>query len=211
MRRYGANVDLDQVTSRGHSISTVLLGYAEQSASDLLVVGAYSHPGSRNASRRGRRGRCWRKRPCQFSCQDDGGAKITVPTMPSGVLLGDHLGTGRRGARARTKSAASARLWVRLTGLIGMAPRSRTSNQADDTLYSLPHAIHLCAPALSDRHQLQRCSQLSAEGCNYAPNRERAGARFRAVRRSSGRRPPDTAGCRRSPRGESPPRAHAGC
>lgn len=44
VRRYGANIDLDQVTSRGHSISTVLLGYAEQSASDLLVVGAYSHP-----------------------------------------------------------------------------------------------------------------------------------------------------------------------
>ena len=44
VRRYGANVDLDQVTSHGHSISTVLLDYAEQSASDLLVVGAYSHP-----------------------------------------------------------------------------------------------------------------------------------------------------------------------
>ncbi len=43
VRRYGANIDLDQVSSRGHSISTVLLGYAEQSASDLLVVGAYSH------------------------------------------------------------------------------------------------------------------------------------------------------------------------
>ena len=44
VRRYGATIDLDQVASRGHSISTVLLGYAEQSASDLLVVGAYSHP-----------------------------------------------------------------------------------------------------------------------------------------------------------------------
>ncbi len=44
VRRYGATTVLDQVASRGHSISTVLLGYAEQSASDLLVVGAYSHP-----------------------------------------------------------------------------------------------------------------------------------------------------------------------
>ncbi len=42
-------------------------------------------------------------------------------------------------------------------------PRSPTSNQAEDTLYPLPHAIHLRAPALSDLTpiaQLQRCSQL---------------------------------------------------
>jgi nucleotide-binding universal stress UspA family protein len=43
MDRHGAHVDLEHVTSRGYSISAVLLGYAEQSASDLLVVGAYSH------------------------------------------------------------------------------------------------------------------------------------------------------------------------
>jgi len=40
--RHGAHVELEHVTSRGYSIPAVLLGYAEQSASDLLVVGAYS-------------------------------------------------------------------------------------------------------------------------------------------------------------------------
>ena len=40
--RHGAHVDLEQTISRGFSIPAVLLGYAEQSASDLLVVGAYS-------------------------------------------------------------------------------------------------------------------------------------------------------------------------
>jgi nucleotide-binding universal stress UspA family protein len=41
--RHGAHVDFEQLPSRGFSIPAVLLGYAEQSASDLLVVGAYSH------------------------------------------------------------------------------------------------------------------------------------------------------------------------
>jgi nucleotide-binding universal stress UspA family protein len=41
--RHGAHVDLEQMVSGGFSIPAVLLGYAEQSASDLLVVGAYSH------------------------------------------------------------------------------------------------------------------------------------------------------------------------
>jgi nucleotide-binding universal stress UspA family protein len=41
--RHGAHVDLERMVSRGFSIPAVLLGYAEQSASDLLVVGAYSH------------------------------------------------------------------------------------------------------------------------------------------------------------------------
>jgi nucleotide-binding universal stress UspA family protein len=41
--RHGAHVDLEKMVSRGFSIPAVLLGYAEQSASDLLVVGAYSH------------------------------------------------------------------------------------------------------------------------------------------------------------------------
>jgi nucleotide-binding universal stress UspA family protein len=41
--RHGAHVALEQLSSRGNSIPAVLLGYAEQSASDLLVVGAYSH------------------------------------------------------------------------------------------------------------------------------------------------------------------------
>jgi len=40
---HGAHVDVEHVSSRGYSIPAVLLGYAEQSASDLLVVGAYSH------------------------------------------------------------------------------------------------------------------------------------------------------------------------
>jgi nucleotide-binding universal stress UspA family protein len=40
--RHGAHVQLEQLPSRGFSIPAVLLGYAEQSASDLLVVGAYS-------------------------------------------------------------------------------------------------------------------------------------------------------------------------
>jgi nucleotide-binding universal stress UspA family protein len=40
--RHGAHVDLERMVSRGFSIPAVLLGYAEQSASDLLVVGAYS-------------------------------------------------------------------------------------------------------------------------------------------------------------------------
>lgn len=41
--RHGVHVDFEQLPSRGFSIPAVLLGYAEQSASDLLVVGAYSH------------------------------------------------------------------------------------------------------------------------------------------------------------------------
>jgi nucleotide-binding universal stress UspA family protein len=41
--RHGAHVDFEQLTSGGFSIPAVLLGYAEQSAADLLVVGAYSH------------------------------------------------------------------------------------------------------------------------------------------------------------------------
>ncbi len=41
-------------------------------------------------------------------------------------------------------------LWVQLMEIHRNEPRSRTSNQADDALYSLPHAIHLRAPALSD-------------------------------------------------------------
>ncbi len=41
--RHSVHVALEHVISRGYSIPAVLLGYAEQSASDLLVVGAYSH------------------------------------------------------------------------------------------------------------------------------------------------------------------------
>lgn len=40
--RHGAHVHLEQLSSRGFSIPVVLLAYAEQTASDLLVVGAYS-------------------------------------------------------------------------------------------------------------------------------------------------------------------------
>jgi nucleotide-binding universal stress UspA family protein len=40
--RRGARVDFEQLPSRGSSISAVLLDYAEQNESDLLVVGPYS-------------------------------------------------------------------------------------------------------------------------------------------------------------------------
>jgi nucleotide-binding universal stress UspA family protein len=40
--RHGAHVYLEQLSSRGFSIPVVLLAYAEQNDSDLLVVGAYS-------------------------------------------------------------------------------------------------------------------------------------------------------------------------
>jgi nucleotide-binding universal stress UspA family protein len=40
--RHGAHVHLEQLSSHGFSIPAVLLGYAEQNASDLLVLGAYS-------------------------------------------------------------------------------------------------------------------------------------------------------------------------
>jgi nucleotide-binding universal stress UspA family protein len=45
--RHGAHVNLEQVASHGFSIAAAMLGYAEQSASDLLVVGAYSHARAR--------------------------------------------------------------------------------------------------------------------------------------------------------------------
>jgi len=41
--RHGAHVDIEQLTSDGFSIPAILLAYAEHHASDLLVVGAYSH------------------------------------------------------------------------------------------------------------------------------------------------------------------------
>jgi len=41
--RHGAHVNLEQVASEGFSVAAAMLGYAEQTASDLLVVGAYSH------------------------------------------------------------------------------------------------------------------------------------------------------------------------
>jgi nucleotide-binding universal stress UspA family protein len=45
--RHGAHVNLEQVASQGYSVAAAMLGYAEQSASDLLVVGAYSHTRTR--------------------------------------------------------------------------------------------------------------------------------------------------------------------
>jgi nucleotide-binding universal stress UspA family protein len=45
--RHGAHVNLEQVASQGFSVAAAMLGYAEQSASDLLVVGAYSHARAR--------------------------------------------------------------------------------------------------------------------------------------------------------------------
>jgi nucleotide-binding universal stress UspA family protein len=43
LARHGARVDVDRVTSSGASIAQVILGYAVESRSDLLVFGAYSH------------------------------------------------------------------------------------------------------------------------------------------------------------------------
>ena len=42
LRRHGAHVDLAQLPSKGFLIPAVLLGFADESASDLLVIGAYS-------------------------------------------------------------------------------------------------------------------------------------------------------------------------
>jgi nucleotide-binding universal stress UspA family protein len=47
--RHGAHVDLEQRASLGLPVSAVLLGYAKQIASDLLVIGAYSHARFREA------------------------------------------------------------------------------------------------------------------------------------------------------------------
>ena len=41
--RHGVRVDVERVASQGSPIAQVILGYAARSASDLLVVGAYSH------------------------------------------------------------------------------------------------------------------------------------------------------------------------
>jgi nucleotide-binding universal stress UspA family protein len=41
--RHGAQVEVAEVASHGSPIAQVILGYAMQHASDLLVVGAYSH------------------------------------------------------------------------------------------------------------------------------------------------------------------------
>jgi nucleotide-binding universal stress UspA family protein len=43
LARHGAHVDVEQVSSHGSPIARVILGRAVQSASNLLVVGAYSH------------------------------------------------------------------------------------------------------------------------------------------------------------------------
>jgi nucleotide-binding universal stress UspA family protein len=43
LARHGARVNVDRVTSNGVSIAQVILGYARESGSDLLVFGAYSH------------------------------------------------------------------------------------------------------------------------------------------------------------------------
>jgi nucleotide-binding universal stress UspA family protein len=44
LRRHGARVDMTILPSQGFLIPAVLLAVADQSASDLLVIGAYSHP-----------------------------------------------------------------------------------------------------------------------------------------------------------------------
>jgi nucleotide-binding universal stress UspA family protein len=43
LARHGVDVDVEQAASHGSPIAQVILGYAARSASDLLVVGAYSH------------------------------------------------------------------------------------------------------------------------------------------------------------------------
>jgi nucleotide-binding universal stress UspA family protein len=43
LARHGANVNVDRVKSNGCSIAQVVLSYAMQNRSDLLVFGAYSH------------------------------------------------------------------------------------------------------------------------------------------------------------------------
>jgi nucleotide-binding universal stress UspA family protein len=43
LARHGAHVNVDRVISNGSSIAEVILSYARQSGSDLLVFGAYSH------------------------------------------------------------------------------------------------------------------------------------------------------------------------
>ena len=43
LNRHGAHAHLEQLAALGHSIPTILFSYAEHNASDLLVVGAYSH------------------------------------------------------------------------------------------------------------------------------------------------------------------------
>jgi nucleotide-binding universal stress UspA family protein len=43
LTRHGTRVNVDRVTSNGSSIAQVILSYAMQNRSDLLVFGAYSH------------------------------------------------------------------------------------------------------------------------------------------------------------------------
>jgi nucleotide-binding universal stress UspA family protein len=43
LARHGAHVNVDRVTANGSSIAQVILSYAIQRGSDLLVFGAYSH------------------------------------------------------------------------------------------------------------------------------------------------------------------------
>lgn len=43
LARHGVHVDVAQVTSHGSPVAEVILDYAVQNASDLLVIGAYSH------------------------------------------------------------------------------------------------------------------------------------------------------------------------
>jgi nucleotide-binding universal stress UspA family protein len=43
LARHGAHVDVEQVSSSGTPVAQVILRYALKSASDLLVIGAYSH------------------------------------------------------------------------------------------------------------------------------------------------------------------------
>jgi nucleotide-binding universal stress UspA family protein len=47
LARHGAHVDVEQVTSHSCPIARIILGHAQQSASDLLVFGAYSHARSK--------------------------------------------------------------------------------------------------------------------------------------------------------------------
>jgi nucleotide-binding universal stress UspA family protein len=66
LARHGAHVNVDRVTSNGSSIAQVILRYAMQSGSNLLVFGAYSHARLRERMLGARRGPCWHK--CPFRC-----------------------------------------------------------------------------------------------------------------------------------------------
>lgn len=47
LSRHGANVTLERIASHGKSVADVLRDYAQRNSIDMIVLGAYSHPRSR--------------------------------------------------------------------------------------------------------------------------------------------------------------------